>query len=179
MRIFLSLLVLTMVVTGCSMRGKVRKEEFNRVWVATKEVLERHNFIVRPAGYHEKTLVAVSRVNTNCLNKARVKVVAQIIRDQDGYLEPSIRVVNQMDISDTNFWGHPNTQDNHHWVNLSANESMEAKIYNDIMQLLREENKAHKVHKQHEWYKDPESIKTQDSQEQEEPQKFSGKSIKA
>lgn len=110
------------------------------MWSATYRVLNRHNLIVRDSLYREGTMVAVSRMNGDFLNKARVKVVARVVEGEEGYLEPAIRVLNQWDRSDAVAWGHPDYQAGYRWINLSTNAAMEARLYNEIMKEMGEIN---------------------------------------
>lgn len=97
---------------------------------------KKNNLIVRKSLYHDHTLVAVSRMNGDFLNKSRVKVVARIVENEEGYLEPAIRVLNQWDKSDAKVWGRPSHQAGYKWINLSTNSSMEARLYNEVQKEL-------------------------------------------
>lgn len=132
----LSVVSLLVFISGCGTTPR-NLSEFDRVWTATEEVLQREGYMVKPSRYHENTLVATSRMNADALNKGRTKVIAKIVVDQDGYFEPSIRVLNQLDISEASAWSHPNMNENHMWINSSTNEKIETEIYNKIQGLLQ------------------------------------------
>lgn len=107
--------------------------DYSRVLEATHKVMTRHNLYVQESQYRENTLVAVSQVRGDFLNKTRVKVVARVVESDEGYPEPSIRVLNQWDNADTKAY---HDQVGERWVNLSTNAAMEAQLYNEIQREL-------------------------------------------
>lgn len=139
MRLFTitAILFSMLLVTGCGRHIFSSNDEYDRVWIASQTVLNRHGLIVKPSKYREDSLVAVSRVQGDFATmKNRVKVVTRIVLDEDGYYTPNVRVLEQIDVSEVNAWGHSNYQPNNHWVNSANNASMEAKIYNEIMEIV-------------------------------------------
>ena len=126
-------LTLTLLMISCATYD-YDSPEYQQVWQATQKVLKRHQFIVRKSLYREGTLIATSRVSGDFLNKSRVKVVARVIANQEGYPDPVIRVVNQWDNSEVTTWGHPDYQARRQWINLSSNAAIEARLYNEIQQ---------------------------------------------
>lgn len=146
MRLFTIAAVLfsMLLATGCGRHIFRSSDDYDRVWVASQTVMNRHGLIVKPSKYREDTLVAVSRVQGDfATNKSRVKVVTRIVQDEDGYYEPSVRVLEQLDSSEVNAWGHSNYQPNHHWVNVGNNASMEATFYNEIMEILNSQTNTY------------------------------------
>lgn len=127
-----------LVLIGCSSFQDTK--EYQDMWRATQKVMAQNNLLVKESLYREGTLVAVSQVNGDFLSKARVKVVARIVEDEEGYLEPAIRVISQWDNSDVQTWGRPDYQAGTRWINAGSNAAMEAKIYNEIQRELGRRN---------------------------------------
>ena len=132
------ILVFISTLIGCA--SYENTEEYKNIWQATQKVLARNNLSVKESLYREGTIVAVSKINGDFLNKSRVKVVARIVEDEDGYLEPAIKVISQWDNSDVNTTGRPEYQPKTRWINLGSNASFEAKLYNEIQQELGKNN---------------------------------------
>lgn len=126
-----------LLVTGCGRNVFFSDADYDRAWVASQTVMHRHGLKVKPSKTREDTLIAVSRVQGDFgTSKNRVKVVTRIVQDEDGYFAPSVRVLEQLDVSEPKAWGHSNYQPNHHWVNVGNNAAMEARLYNEIMDVM-------------------------------------------
>ena len=137
MRNLIWVLLSCLLWSGCATNEPIN---YDRVLDATHRVLERHSLFVQESQYREGTLVAVSKVNGDFLSKSRVKVVARVVEDEEGYAQPTIRVLNQLDNSDVQTWNHPDYQVGERWINVSANAAMEAQLYNEIQQELGRQN---------------------------------------
>lgn len=137
MKRLICLVLSIMVWGGCS---SYEPAEYSRVWQATERVLTRHDLLVQESQYREHTLVAVSQIRGDFLSRSRVKVVARIIEGEEGYAEPNICVLNQLDLGDAHLRIHPDYQTGEKWVNLSRNAHMEATLYNEILQELGVKN---------------------------------------
>jgi hypothetical protein len=129
------LMALVLVMAGCGISSH-NMAEHDRIWTATREVLTRHNLIVKESLYREGTMIAVSQISGDFLNKSRVKVVARVVEGEDGHMEPAIRVLNQWDNSDALVHGRAEYQAGYRWINLSTNAALEAQIYNEIQAQL-------------------------------------------
>ncbi len=130
--------ILLLLVAGCATS---RPDDYDKVLAATERVLTRNNLMVQESRYREDTLVAVSQVHGDFLNKTRVKVVARVVESEEGYAEPAIRVLNQWDNSDAKTWNPPVYQAGENWIVLSTNAAMEAKLYNEIQSELGKHNR--------------------------------------
>lgn len=128
---------LLLLVVGCATSKPV---DYDKVWAATERVLIRNQLMVQESQYREDTMVAVSQVHGDFLNKTRVKVVARVEENDEGYAEPSIRVLNQWDNSEAKTWAQSEYQTGTKWINLSNNAAMEARLFNEIMAELGKRN---------------------------------------
>jgi hypothetical protein len=97
--------------------------------------------MVQESLYRESTLVATSQVHGDFLSKTRVKVIARVTTGEEGYAEPSIRVLNQWDNADAQTRNRPDYQVGESWINLSTNAAMEADLYNEIQTELGKNNR--------------------------------------
>jgi len=135
MRSLLFCLIALFVVVGCA-----PSVQYDRALIATQEVLNNRGLQVTPSGYEADTMIAVTRVRGDFLSKSRVKVVVKIIENEEGIYEPSVKVLNQLDTSDTSALAHARSQPNNRWVVVGSDPAMEADIFNEIVGLLHGPN---------------------------------------
>ena len=139
MQKILVIFLFTIIMVGCTSVEK-KNAEYYKVYDAAYRVLTRNNLTVRKSLYRENTWVAISREQGDFLNKSRVKIVARVEIDEDGYPDANVVVLNQWDNSDAKVRAHPNYQSRKRWINVSRNAAMEAKIYNEIQSELGRHN---------------------------------------
>lgn len=108
-------------------------EDRQKLWDAMVAVLGK-DFVIRESVFREGVIVAVSPLNRHGSKKTRAKLTAKIIQDEEGYFQPMVRVVDEMDISEPRPLNPTGSQPAYEWIHLRNNPNLEAKLVNAINQ---------------------------------------------
>ena len=144
-RMWMGALVGWLILSGCADRQPISEEagfdqavapigsytEYKLVWQAMYKVLQER-FLIRVSRYEDGYIFATSRVRYEGGLTARVKIVGQVVENEEGFFEPQVRVLEQADLSVPKVHARAIYQPTHQWRNLGFDRGMEVEIANAI-----------------------------------------------
>lgn len=118
-------------------------EQKKNLWDACVKVLSEYGS-VKESIYDEGLLVVHSDMTSQFGENLRMVISCKIMQDDEGYFEPTVRVLNQYDRSMTHLYKVSEEQSDYQWTTASFNQKMEVQLYNKIMDLV--ENRKNQYH---------------------------------
>lgn len=151
-RLALLALLSSLVLVGCADRQPLPEEagydaaiapipsytEYKATWQALYKVMKRH-FLIRVSRFEDGYIVATSEMTSPQGIKQRLKVVGQVVEDEDGFFEPQIHVLEQYDMSPTALTarGEAVYSPHYQWRSAGRNHAEEARLVEEVYLEMR------------------------------------------
>ena len=150
MRILAPALIASLLCLGCAERPPLPEEagyqaatapipsyaEYKAVWQSTYKVMKGH-FLIRISRFEDGMIVATSEIQAPSGTKQRLKVVAQVVEDEDGFFEPQVRVHEQVDTSIVTPFRAAVHSSHYRWRDVGFNHQAEARLVEEIYREMR------------------------------------------
>jgi hypothetical protein len=111
-------------------------EEYKTVWQATYKVMKEH-YLIRISRFEDGMIVATSEISAPAGTKQRLKIVAHVVEDEDGFFEPQIRVHQQVDMSVITPFRASVNSSNYRWRDIGFNHRAEAGLVEAVYREMR------------------------------------------
>lgn len=145
MKRWILVLAMPLLALGCADRQPLPEEagyeaaiapipsysEYKLAWQSLYNVMSRH-FLIRVSRYEDGYIVATSQITAPQGMKQRLKVVGQIVEDEDGFFEPQIHVLEQYDMSVSSAFAEAVYQPKYEWRTAGRNHDAEADLVEEV-----------------------------------------------